>query len=45
MDTCLVNEVERLWRQGLSPEEIAAGMGVDEEWVREVVALLEEEAL
>jgi predicted transposase YdaD len=43
VDVCLVNEVERLREEGLSAEEISAALGVETEWVREVLALLEGE--
>jgi predicted transposase YdaD len=43
VDVCLVNEVERLREEGLSAEEISATLGVEREWVREVLDLLLED--
>ena len=37
-EVCLAEEVERLRRLGLSDEEIAKKMGVDQTWVETLVS-------
>jgi hypothetical protein len=42
-EVCLEEEVERRWRAGMMPEEIAREMGVDPSWVESLVARLPDE--
>jgi hypothetical protein len=37
-EVCLAEEAERLWRSGMSVDEVSRRMGVDATWVRTVVA-------
>lgn len=37
-EVCLEEEVERLWRSGMSPEKISAHMGLDPGWITEVIS-------
>ena len=39
-EVCLQEEVGRLWKQGLSEDEIARRMGVDPGWVSSVISML-----
>ncbi len=38
-EVCLEEEVERLRRTGMSPAEISARMGLDQEWVEQVMVV------
>ena len=42
-EVCLEEEVGRLWRSGMSVQEISDSMGLEPAWVAEIVALLPEE--
>ncbi len=42
-EVCLVEEVERLRRLGLSDEEVASRMGVDPAWVGTLISPGEDE--
>jgi hypothetical protein len=42
-EVCLEEEVERRWRVGMAPEEVAREMGVDPSWVESLVARLPDE--
>ena len=39
-EVCLQEEVQHMWEQGLSVEEIARSTGLDPSWVSSVVAML-----
>ncbi len=41
-EVCLEAEVEKRWRSGMEPEEIARAMGVDVGWVEDILAAQEE---
>ena len=42
-ELCLQEEVGRLWKAGLSVEEIARKMGVDPVWVESLVSMFDPE--
>jgi hypothetical protein len=42
-EVCLEAEVEKLWRSGMEPEEIARTMGVDVSWVEALISAQERE--
>lgn len=42
-EVCLETEVEKRWRSGMKPDEIARAMGVDMGWVEKIIATQEEE--
>ncbi|MGB3633010.1 MAG: hypothetical protein WA982_03105 [Rubrobacteraceae bacterium] len=42
-EICLEEKVERLRRSGMTPEEISAQMGLDPEWVADLVDSLPDE--
>jgi hypothetical protein len=44
-EVCLVEEVERLRRLGLSDEEVALRLGVDAAWVETVISPEEDETV
>lgn len=43
-ETCLAEEVERLRQLGLSDEEVASTLGVDEGWVEALISPGEDES-
>jgi hypothetical protein len=42
-EVCLEEEVDRLWRSGMSAAEIARTMGVDEGWVETTISMQADE--
>lgn len=40
-EVCLEEEVDRMWRSGMSTAEIAQEMGVDPSWVESLVSMWE----
>ncbi len=38
-EVCLEEEVEKMWRSGMSNEEISEKMGVDPAWVESLVSM------
>ena len=43
-EVCLEEEVEKMWRSGMSKEEISKKMGVDPTWVESLVSMWGDES-